>query len=359
MIGWIPHFATIFAVTVISGPEQILPTKPGMTWHYDMTEEAGPGARLSDEAAREAGTLKAPVIYRIEAAKEIDGKQLLEFEMHRAGRVTNTDLITADEKGVLCWGRMDEAGQLTKLDPPQPIVAAPIAVGSVWDFDSDLNGVKVHQHYEVVGQGEITTRAGEFRAFHIRGEQDAPGPMTIDRWFAPGVGIIKDVTETRSDSGQLLRKISLELTEQPKIAARPQITVKSDPSKLEVSLGPEAVGESRNTFMTAAPKICARWQGHGLREGAKIRVLWIAEEVEEVAPPDYTIDEAASTATAPDSHGVLTLARPESGWTPGIYRVEFYVDGRLADAAKLKILKSEASRFEPFTPGAQPGLEPP
>jgi hypothetical protein len=69
--------------------------------------------------------------------------------------------------------------------------------------------------------------------------------------------------------------------------------------------------------------------------------------VDGVAPPDYVVDEANATATAPDAHGVFTVGRPQGGWTPGIYRVEFYVDGALADAVKLKIVKSEASKFSP------------
>jgi hypothetical protein len=224
-------------------------------------------------------------------------------------------------------------------------VAAPVSVGTVWNFDTESGGAKVHQHYEVVGEADVNTPAGTFRAFHIRGEQTVPGPMTIDRWFVPRIGIVKDVTETRSASGELLRRISLELTEQPKVGPRPEIKPKLRGNPLSVSLGAEAVGESRNEFLSVTPKICARWLGHDLHDHAKIRVLWIAEEVEGVAPPDYTIDEAAATATAADSHGVFTLARPENGWTPGIYRVEFYVDGSFADAVKLKITKSEASRF--------------
>jgi hypothetical protein len=341
-------FAMLFGllgVMVFSAPEQIIPVNPGTTWHYNMVEEAGPGARLTDDANNEAGTLRVPVIYRIEGEREVDGRKLLQFEMLRSGRITNTDLLTVDEHGLQCWARIDEAGQLSKLDPPLPIVAAPVSVGTIWDFDGDSGGAKVHQHYEIVGQADVNTPAGTFHAFHILGEQTTPGPMKIDRWFVPGIGIVKDVTETRSDSGELLRRISLELSEQPKVTARPEIKVKPATNKLAVSLGQEAVGENRNEFSSISPKICARWQGHDLRDQAKIRILWIAEEVEGVAPPDYTIDEAAATATAEDSHGVFTLARPESGWTPGIYRVEFYLDGVFADAAKLKIIKSEATRF--------------
>ena len=51
------------------------------------------------------------------------------------------------------------------------------------------------------------------------------------------------------------------------------------------------------------------------------------------------IDEATTSATAPDSHGIFTLARPEDGWAPGDYRVEFYVDDALTETVKLKIAK--------------------
>jgi len=335
----------ILAVIFFSSPERVIPTNDGTTWHYNLTEEAGPGARLSDGKAREAGTLRAPVVYRIQGTRELDGKRLFEFEMHRAGQITNTDLLTVDEQGVQCWARVDDRGQLTKLDPPQPIVALPLAVGTTWDFDANVNGSKVHQHYQIVEHSDIDVPAGNFHAFHIRGEQTIPSSMKIDRWFVPGVGIVKDVTETRSDSGELLRRISLELAQEPKAGPRPQIKVRPSTKKLTVSVGQEAVGESRTSFLSVMPKICARWQGHNLRDHAKIRVLWIAEQVEDVAPPDYTIDEATAIATEPDSHGVFTLARPDEGWTPGLYRVEFYVDGYLADAVKLKIIKSQATRF--------------
>jgi hypothetical protein len=336
----------VLGVMLFSAPEQIIPTAEGTSWVYNMTEEAGPGARLADTAKREAGTLHAAVVYRIHGIRDLDGRKVLEFEMHRAGRITNTDLLAVDEHGVQCWGRVDEGGRLEKLNPPLPIVAEPIEVGATWDFDANTSDGKIHQHYEIIGRAEITVPAGTFQAFHVRGEQTAPGPMTIDRWFVPGVGIVKDVTETKSESGDMLRRISLELTEEPEVLPRPQVKV-SAPNKLTSSLGSAAVGESRTTFQSVAPKIYARWQGHGLRSQAKIRVLWIAENVEGVAPPDYTIDEATTIATAPDSHGVFTLGRPEGGWTPGIYRVEFYVNDVFADAVKLKIVSSAASKFSP------------
>lgn len=71
----------------------------------------------------------------------------------------------------------------------------------------------------------------------------------------------------------------------------------------------------------------------------KYRVVWIAEEVDGVAPPDYKVDEASTIASASTAHGILTLSRPEGGWAEGTYRVEFYLDGTLVDAVKVKIGK--------------------
>ena len=334
----------LMAVVVISSPE-LIPTNQGTTWHYSMIEEAGPGVRLSDSTKREAGTLHAEVVYRIKGTQEVDGRNLLQFEMHRGGQVTNTDLLAVDETGVRCWARIDDTGELIRLNPAQPIVDSPLTVGHTWDFDTLSNGDKVHQHYEIIGQGDIVTPAGKFRAIHIRCKQDSPGPMTIDRWFANGIGIVKDVTETRSDTGELLRRITLELTEQPRVTDPPDSKVRPNASKLKVTLGQEAVGETRTSFLSIAPKICARWQGHGLRPHSKIRALWIAESVDGVAPPDYTIDEATTIATASDSHGVFTLGRPEEGWAPGIYRVEVYVDSGFEASARLKIVRPGAAAF--------------
>jgi hypothetical protein len=67
--------------------------------------------------------------------------------------------------------------------------------------------------------------------------------------------------------------------------------------------------------------------------------VWIAENIGEDFPPDYKVDEASAIAESPTAHGVFTLSRPEDGWAPGDYRVEFYVDDVFVDAVKLKIAK--------------------
>ena len=326
-----------FLLALVTGrAEPIVPITPGTSWPYKMTQETGEGVALAGLQPDAKGKIHSVVIYRLDGTENVDGKELLKFEMIRDGVVTNTDLMTVDDGGINCAARIDTDGDMVKLNPPQTIVAGTLGTGTSWDFNGKADEADVRQHYRVIAQEDVVVPAGKFHAFHIHGEQTAPGAMTIDRWFTPGTGIVKDVTTTRSEEGELVRRISLELKERPKVSPRPEV---KPLKKLSVGLSREAVGNFTGSFPADAPKICARWQGHGLRKEAKIRALFIAEDIGDNAPQDYTIDEATAAATAPDARGVFTLSQPEGGWTPGDYRVEFYADDALVDSVKFKITK--------------------
>lgn len=322
---------TLPAMSIFAAP--VIPIDDGMSWRYRLTEEAGEGFRIDGLPANQ-DKIDMPAAYRRSGTREVDGQMLLAFEMHRTGSLTNTDLVKVDERGIVCFARIDANGGLTKLNPPQ-IVIPPLVKGTTWDYNTEIAGAKVHQHCAIAGEEDVDLAVGKFHAFKIHSEQTEPSLTTEDRWFVSGVGIVKDVTETRTSDGDLIKRVTLELLERPKIAPRPEVNTK----KLSAVMGADAVGPSTTEFDQATEKIYARWRGNGLRKDSKIRCVWIAENVGEAAPPDYTIDEANASATAPDSHGVFTLSRPEDGWAPGQYRVEFYVDDALTETLKLKIDK--------------------
>ena len=322
--------SSIFAAPVI-------PTAPGTTWRYNMTEEIGKGLNVSNLKTDADGMIRLPVLYRLEGTEDVDGKDLLKFEMHRAGTITNTDLLTIDEHGITCWARVNLDGEFVKFSPPQTMIAAPLKKGAGWNFDGQAGDLKVQQHYDVLGEEKIDVPAGKFQAFRIHGEQTTPNRMTIDRWFAPGVGIVKDVTTMQDAKGDLLQRISLELAEGPKIVERPEVKSDATPKRLALSVAKDRFGKPTTTFSSNTPEIYARWQGHRLREGAKVKAVWIAENIGEDFPKDYKIDEASAVVERPAAHGVFALVRPEQGWSSGDYRVEFYVDDVLVDTVKLQI----------------------
>ena len=317
----------------------LVPTTPGTTWRYSMTEEVGKGLTISNLKQDADSKVRLPVLYHLAGMENVDGKELFKFEMHRAGAVTNTDLVTVDDHGITCWARINLDGELIKFNPPQTMVAAPLKQGATWNFDGQAGDLKVHQQYEITGEEDIEVPAGEFHAYHIRGEQSSPSRMAIDRWFTPGVGIVKDVTTMRATDGDLLQRISLELAERPKIENRPEIKSDATSKRLSVSFARDQFGKASTTFSIDTPQIYVRWQGQRLRKGGKVKAVWIAENIGEDFPQDYKVDEASATVESQNAHGAFMLARPEAGWAIGDYRVEFYVDDVFVDAAKLKIVK--------------------
>jgi hypothetical protein len=257
--------------------------------------------------------------------------------MHRADTITNTDLLTIDEHGITCWARVNLDGELVKFSPPQTMVVAPLKKGATWNFNGHAGELKVQQRYDVLGEESVEVPAGKFQTFRIHGEQTTPSRMIIDRWFAPGVGIVRDVTTMQDAKGDLLQRISLELAEAPKIVERPEVKTGIAPKKLAVSVAKDRFGKPVTTFSSNTPEIYARWQGQRLREGANVKAVWVAENIGDDFPQDYKIDEASAVAASPTSRGAFTLEKPEGGWTPGDYRVDFYVDNVLVDTVKMKI----------------------
>src|SRR5438874_9054038 len=281
----------------------VIPIAPGTAWRYSMTDEIGKGLNVPDVKADRDGNIRLAVSYRLEVTEDIDGKDLLKFEMHRAGTITNTDLLTVDEHGITCWARINLDGELVKFNPPQTMIAVPLKKGAAWDFDGQAGELKVQQHYDVLGEEEIDVPAGKFHAYRIYGEQTTPNRMTIDRWFAPDVGIVKDVTTMQDAKGDLLQRISLELAEGPKIVERPEVKSDATPKQLAVSLAKDRFGKPVTTFSSNTPEIYARWQGQRLRQGASVKAVWIAENIGEDFPQDYKVDEASVVAESPIAHG--------------------------------------------------------
>ena len=304
-----------------------------------MTEEVGKGLTISNLKQDADSKVRLPVLYYLDGMENVDGKELLKFEMNRSGAVTNTDLVTVDDHGITCWARTNLDGELIKFNPPQTMVAAPLKQGATWNFDGQAGDLRVHQEYDVTGEEDIEVPAGEFHAFHIRGEQSLPSRMTIDRWFAPGVGIVKDVTTMRATDGDLLERISLELAERPKIKNRPEVKSDAMSKRLSVSFAKDQFGKAITTFSSDTPQIYVRWQGQRLRKGGKVKAVWIAENIGEDFPQDYKVDEASAAVESQNARGIFMLARPEAGWAIGDYRVEFYVDDVLAETGKIKIVE--------------------
>ena len=343
----------IFAVVVARG-DQILPTADGTTWQYDSTEEFG------GPAASQA--VNSVVTVRI-GRQKFDGKEFLKFETLTDDSVTKTELMTLDDKGLVCHARGGRDGRIAKLDPPQVLLPAALKIGDSWDSDGEVAGMEMRQHFTVAGEELVRVPAGSFRALHIHCGESSVMSVALDRWFVAGIGFVKETTVVRGPTGGLLQRVTLELQKRPEVVAKPEVApsptaaalsptpspairgpaIETEPAtpgkKLIVEVSTDPGGGSKTEFKSDVENIYVRWHGRGLPRAAKVRVAWIAEDVGDLVEPNFVVDETETIAPDPDSSARFTLGRPPDGWAEGKYRLEFYVNDELEETLNVTIVK--------------------
>lgn len=346
--------------------DQLLPTGDGTSWEYDSTETL-------------TGAPPAHSVVTVRAGKQLlDGKEVAKLETLSNNVVTKTELVSVDEKGVVCLARGGKDGKITKLNPPEPIIAAPLKVGGAWESEGEAAGMKMHQRFTVLAEESVTVPAGKFRAFHLQCKDSSLMSITLDRWFVPGTGFVKEATVVRGPG--VMQGMTLELNKitavlpKPVVATSPAAPKPAEPApasspksvaatssvappsqppaspveetappppakKLTVEVSSDPAGGLKTQFKSNVVNIYVRWHGHDLPEGARVRVAWVAEDVGDLVEPNFVIDETETVAPAPDASARFTLGRPPDGWAEGKYRVEFYVDDLPVETVQVTIGK--------------------
>jgi hypothetical protein len=354
--------AGLFLAAVPVRAEALLPTAEGTSWEYESTETL---------------TGAAPVrsIITVRATKQLlDGKEVAKLETLSGNVVSKTELVSVDENGIACLARSGKDGKIVKLNPPQPIIAAPLKVGAAWELEGEAAGMKMHQRFTVLAEENVTVPAGNFQAFHLQCEDSSLVSTKLDRWFVPGTGFVKETTVVRGPG--MLQRVTLELNKltevlskpvgspspaapkaaQPESPATSVDAIESGAPPSETAAGPEAkaaapskkltvkvssdpTGGLKTQFKSDVANIYVRWQGHDLPDRASVRVTWVAEDVGDLVEPNFIIDETETVAPGPDASARFTLGRPPDGWAEGKYRVEFYVDDLLVETVRVTIAK--------------------
>ena len=317
---WAAAFLVLIA-SALAAP--LIATKQGTTWQYDVTDKAG----------GESTSTQLQIRYCIVGTQQFGRNEVLKLETFVGNAATKTELMTIDQNGILSFAHTGKDGKMIGFISPQTVVPAKLNEGATWDYVDEIAGLRVHQHFTVANTEKVSVPAGDFRAFRLHCQESVPISVMIDRWFVPGIGFVKEIATLRSPTGNLLNRRTLELARLPTTETKANDVAK----KLLVGVSSRPIGEFETEFPSTVQNIYARWEGHGLRKGAKVRAVWIAENVGNIAPANYKIDDAVAIAEAPDSHGVLTLSRPDPGWAEGNYRVEFYLDETLIETVKIRI----------------------
>ena len=105
--------------------------------------------------------------------------------------------------------------------------------------------------------------------------------------------------------------------------------------KVKMTAGPQ--DPPSTTFASNTPNLYAIFKTEGAKAGDKIRGVLIAEDVGDVAPANTKVLETILDMEGDTDAGDFSFSKPTNGWPVGKYRVEIYVNDKLATTAKFTI----------------------
>ncbi len=314
----------IFAVLVTASAESLIPTADGTTWDYEVREQLPSPDAFATLSVRISGT------------EQLGTKDLLKLETRVGDILTKTELIEADDAGIRLYRRTNAERKTVVSNPPQTLVPAPLQIGAKWELDDRAAGTEMHQQFTVAAQESVTVPAGTYQAYRLHCEQPWPIATVIDRWFVPGVGFVKDVTTVRGPSGRLLSRVTTALK---RLSQTPAAAVAAAPAtpKITLEVAAEPEGSPQTEFPSDIANIFVRWSGEQLPINADLLVAWVAEDVGDIAPHNFIIDDTETTITQSEYGARFTLSRPKDGWAEGKYRVDLYLDDIVMQSVSVTI----------------------
>lgn len=187
-------------------PEELLPLTDGKTWTYELVQEAGPGAKISAEGEKldADGKLRATVTLTVGKVDDLGAP----VTVKRNGKTMTQEWWMLGRGGLLVTQR--KAGsELTRLDPPQPLIPESRDTYVSWTYaPKDRSFSQTGQSWAPL---PIKGPGGEKPGFLTVLEQSTPvGKVTVERHFLPGVGMVKEVM-TSTIGPKLLSRQTLTL----------------------------------------------------------------------------------------------------------------------------------------------------
>lgn len=95
-------------------------------------------------------------------------------------------------------------------------------------------------------------------------------------------------------------------------------------------------GKAKSIFAPKTPKIFLSGKMEDMPGGGKLKVVWIAEKTK-AAPPNSEIDSTQHTTPRGTVRATFALNAPTAGWPVGDYRVDLFLDGKLAGSHRFSV----------------------
>ena len=100
-----------------------------------MTEEVGKGLSVPDVKPDADGKIRLPVVYRIDGNGERRSERASQVRNAPGRRRSQTQIfLPSNERGIICWARINLDGELIKFNPPQTMIADAAQAGRELEF---------------------------------------------------------------------------------------------------------------------------------------------------------------------------------------------------------------------------------
>jgi hypothetical protein len=199
----------------------LLPIKEGDFWRYQVDLEVIKPSTSADGAASAPETRSFAVTrtYLGKLPVMPDKPPVDVFEVVTPGAETERELVEIHKDQIHLRGSVPfkdgVPGKPVWLATPVPFVAANIRAGSSLPSISVAEG-EVTRGIQVVGREEVEVPAGTFRAIKLlmsgMDSKAAGIEMRRTTWFAPGVGIVKEITSRYTKDLKIMTRTQI-LTE--------------------------------------------------------------------------------------------------------------------------------------------------
>jgi hypothetical protein len=167
------------ATSVTAAPAGLaayFPLTPGIVWFY-------------------RSSVGAEVTRRVGHAETVAGQACRYIETLVNGSVSQAECYRVTADGVYVVRRASPQGSVL-LVPPQRLLAAPVAVGQKWEWAGTVGGRSLAFAYQWARRESTVTPAGTFNAMQLYfiGQPGPSAEIQSWRWFARGVGLVKEDT---------------------------------------------------------------------------------------------------------------------------------------------------------------------
>ena len=135
-------------------------------------------------------------MYQIAKIEDYNGKPTAVLEELVNGEVQATGQVGVEAGGVFRYGFKG-----TEVSPPVCLLKYPVKEGSSWETETTIGNQQYTVSARTRSAEEVQVPAGKYQAIPVKIETTVKGDKVSNTyWFAPDVGIVKQLVDVRGRS---------------------------------------------------------------------------------------------------------------------------------------------------------------